>query len=111
MSYIMIKGTVSVKQFVQDFEPTTLREGEHVLKLRDVFLNKRGTCGMLDCLVVEDRFSLGFYIVLTQKKNGVAIRLDPLTEPEKNAGVKRLLEVVGEMVAVQLADKSGSTGR
>jgi hypothetical protein len=47
---------------------------------------------LLECIVVEDRMSHVFYLVVTQQETErVTVRLDPLTSPEKPPESKDLL--------------------
>ena len=94
MPHVVIEGPSSVETFYQEFEPINIREYETIMKVKDVLLNTNKMKVLLECVVVEDRISHMFYTVVSQKDGKVTVRLDPLTDPEKNYGVKRLLAIV-----------------
>lgn len=101
MPHVVIDGPVSVEKFYRQFTPIFQREGDAVMKVKDAYLNTLGKKVMLECIVVEDRVSRTFYTVVSQGKAQAAVRLDPLTDPEKTAGVKRLLALVGQQLKSQ----------
>ena len=101
MPHVVIDGPASIEQFYQQFEPIDMREVDTILKIRDIFLNAKKMKALLECVVVEERFSQTFYMVVSQKANTITVRLDPLTDPEKNNGVKRLLALVAHTLKSQ----------
>ncbi len=98
MPHVVINGPASVGKFYQDFETIYIKDEDSIIKVRDVFLNTKKTKALLECVVVEDRFPLTFYMILSQGKGKITVRLDPLTDPEKSDSVKRLLAIVGHKV-------------
>ena len=94
MPHVVIDGPASIEQFYQQFEPIDVREADTILKIKDIFLNTEKMKALLECVVVEKRFPQTFYMIVSQKANTITVRLDPLTDPEKNNGVKRLLALV-----------------
>lgn len=101
MPHVVINGPASVEKFYQDFEPISIQGQETVIKVKEVFLNPHKTKALLECIVVEDRVPINFYTVLSQGTGKLTVRLDPLTDPEKSDGVKRLLAIVGHKVKSQ----------
>ncbi len=95
MPHVIIEGPASVESFYQDFAPINIREQDTIMKIRDAYLSATKMTVLLDCLVVEDRTPNMFYMLLFQKDGRISVRLDPLTDPEKTDGVKRLLAIVG----------------
>jgi hypothetical protein len=61
-------------------------------------LHSRDRTPLIQALVVEPRVNRKFYVLLVEKPEGLLVRLDPLTDPEKTDGVKRLLALVAEWI-------------
>ena len=101
MPHVIIEGPASVEKFYQQFETIYVREQETILKVKDVFLNTKRMKALLECIVVENRFSKNFYIAISQGEQTITVRLDSLTDPEKTDGVKRLLALVGHQLKSQ----------
>lgn len=101
MPHVVVNGPASVEKFYQNFETIHIQDQDTIIKVKEVFLNTKKTQALLECIVVEDRVSIAFYTVLSQGKGKITVWLDPLTDPEKNDGVKRLLAVVGHKLKSQ----------
>ena len=101
MPHVVIDGPASIEKLYQQFEPIDIREAGTIIKIRDIFLNSKRMKALLECIVVEERFSQTFYMIVLQSVNKITIRLDPLTDPEKNDGVKRLLAIIGHQLKTQ----------
>jgi hypothetical protein len=101
MPHVIIEGSASVERFYQDFTPVNLREQDTIMKIREAYLSTTKMNALLDCVVVEDRTLITFYMLLSQKDDKITVRLDPLTDPEKTDGVKRLLAIVGRKLKTQ----------
>jgi hypothetical protein len=101
MPHVIIEGPASVERFYQDFVPIDIREQDIIMKVRNVYLNTTKTTALLDCVVVDDHTPNAFYILLSQKHDRITVRLDPLTDPEKTDGVKRLLAILSHTLKTQ----------
>jgi hypothetical protein len=101
MPHVIVEGPASLERLYQDFAPETVRQGAAILKLRALYLNTTKTDALLDCVVVEDGLPQNFYALLSQKAAGLTVRLDPLTDPQKTDGVKRLLALLGRRLKAQ----------
>jgi hypothetical protein len=101
MPHVIVEGPVSVERFYQEFTPTSLREGETIIKIRDVYLSAGKRKALIDCIVVEDRLAHPFYAAMSQKDAGITVYLDPLTDPEKTDGVKRVVAILGHSLKSQ----------
>ncbi|MDY0091362.1 MAG: hypothetical protein RBT80_01520 [Candidatus Vecturithrix sp.] len=105
MPHVIVEGPVSVEKFYQHFETFSFRQDDVIFKVKDVFINQKKHKMLLECIVVEDRMSHVFYLVVTQQETErVTVRLDPLTSPEKTAGVKRFIALIGHKLKSQHAD-------
>ncbi|MBD3308723.1 hypothetical protein GF339_20065 [candidate division KSB3 bacterium] len=98
MPHIVIVGPVSVEHIYNQFEPIYEQTADTVIKAQEAFINTKKTKLLLECVVVEDRASRAFYMIVSQGKNSVTVRLDPLTDPEKSPCVKHLLALVGQRI-------------
>jgi hypothetical protein len=101
MPHVIIEGPASVELFCQQFTPLDIHEQQTIIKVQEAYLSTTKMDALLDCLVVEDRIPITFYIFLTQKSGRITVRLDRLTDPEKTDGVKRLLALIGHTLKSQ----------
>jgi hypothetical protein len=80
-------------------DPFVVADGNLILRISDVFLNRRGTIMLLEAVVVDKPRSQTFFIQLSQKDQAVTVRLLPATDPEeKTPTVKRLMALVARRI-------------
>jgi hypothetical protein len=89
MPHVEVRGPIRLAGFHARFTPRVLREGETVIKAVATFLSPDGRTLLLDMIVVEAFLRQSFFLLLTERDDGVMVRLLPRTSPEKTGGVKR----------------------
>ncbi len=98
MPHVIVEGPVTLQEIHDRFEPMFHREGESLLKIPTVFVDREGGELLFDTLVVESGHSQRFFIQVRPREGGVTVRLLPQTDPEKTPGVKRSLAQVATFV-------------
>lgn len=98
MPHIQVVGAAPLEQLVDRFEPINYRSGPTICKTSAIFLNSRDRTALIQALVVEPHVQRKFYILLAERPEGLMVRLDPLTDPEKTDAVKRLVALVADWV-------------
>ena len=101
MPHVVIEGPATVDRFFQQFQPILDRSGPHILKAREVFINRGRRSVLVESTVVEEGRTQGFFAHLSQGEGAVTVRLLPATDPEKTDGVKRLLALIARQVLLQ----------
>jgi hypothetical protein len=110
MPHIEVKGAARLEQLADGFEPLKWREGETIVKATSIYLDARERVALVETLVIEPRVHRKFYVRLVEKTDGLRVRLDPLTDPEKTDAVKRALALVADWVRRQSpAGRYGAT--
>lgn len=98
MPHVVIEEAPQLGLACQGIKLSVAREGSEILKVVDVFLNRSGSAALVDCVVVEEGRSQGFYVLLSQKERQLTVRLLPATDPEKTNGVKRVLALIARQL-------------
>ncbi len=96
MPHIVIDGPMSLEDIWLAYQHLEVAEGPSRFKTEGCFLSNDKTELLIQALVVERGFVKKFYAKLHQHEEGVTIKLDPLTDPEKTDGVRRLLGLFAE---------------
>ena len=92
MPHVVIDDAPDLVEACGALAPFTAREGGEILRLLDVFVNQAGRTALLDCVVIDPGTpAKSFFVQLSQKDRQITVRLLPVTDPEKTAGVKKLL--------------------
>jgi len=95
MPHVIVEGPASLERLYQNFKPDSIRDDGAIIKFQEMYLNTSKQTVLVDCVVVEDGLPQKFYALLTQKPPGITVRLDPMTDPQKTNGVKRLVAILG----------------
>ena len=94
MPHVVLEGRVNLDECASYLEPFVFREGELVVKVDRFYRERGGRAALLETLVVDRGHTQKFFIQLSAKQEGLTLRLEPLTDPEKTAGVRRAIALI-----------------
>ena len=99
MPHVVIEQAGPLEVVFAALDPFVVADGNLILRISDVFLNRRGTIVLLEAVVIDKPQSQTFFVQLSQKDQAVTVRLLPATDPEeKTPAVKRLMALVARRV-------------
>ena len=99
MPHVVVEQAGPLEVVFASLDPFVVADGNLILRISDVFLNRRGTIMLLEAIVVDKPRSQTFFVQLSQKDQAVTVRLLPATDPEeKTPAVKRLMALVARRV-------------
>ena len=109
MPHVILEGRVTVTEIALRHEPFVQREGDLLVKADRLYLDTRTRAALLETLVVDRGHTQKFFILLEERAGSLMVRLEPLTDPEKSAGVKRALALVAHRIRQATGCRFGST--
>lgn len=98
MPHIVIEGPLSLEDIWMAYHHLDITESGTRFKTEGCFMSHDKTELLVAALVVEQGYPKKFYVRLHEHENSLTIKLDPLTDPEKTDGVRRLLAIFGERI-------------
>ena len=98
MPHVVLEGAVTIDDAVRVLGPFLEREGSLIVKAERVYREKDARAVLIEIVVVEGNHTQRFFIQIGQRPSGVTVRLEPLTDPEKTAGVRRALAHVAHRI-------------
>ncbi len=96
MPHVVIEDAFDLGIACQSLKIEAVRNGNEILKVVDVYLNRSSHNALVDCVVVEEGRSRSFFVQLSQKDRQITVRLLPATDPEKTNGVKRVMALIAK---------------
>jgi hypothetical protein len=105
MPHVVIEEALDLGLACQGLTLEAVRSGSEILRVVDVYLNRSCRTALVDCVVVEEGRSQSFFVQLSQKERQITVRLLPATDPEKTAGVRRVMAII----ARQLHEATGGS--
>jgi hypothetical protein len=94
--HVVIDGQIDLVDYAKRFAPLDVRETRDVLRTEHVYLERSGRSMLIQALAVEAGRTQTFYVRISLHDRGSAsVRVDPLTNPERSEGVKRIVAAIG----------------
>lgn len=109
MPHILVEGTIALDDLARRHSPFAARVGNAVVKCERFYLEAGGKTALLETLVSDSGHTQRFFVRLQGRDDGVMVRLEPLTDPEKSPGVKRALALVASRVRAACGGRYGVT--
>jgi hypothetical protein len=91
-------GRIVIDEFASRFEPFVVKDEGLLVKAERLYLERDGRAALVEIVVVERGFTQKFFIHLSPRNGGITVRLDPLTDPEKTAGVRRAIALLARRI-------------
>jgi hypothetical protein len=107
--HVVLEGRVSIDNCAGLFEPFVAREGDLVVKVDRFYRERGGRAALIETLVVAGGHTQKFFVQLSSRGEGLTVRLEPLTDPEKTDGVRRALALVAHRIRSLSGCSYGST--
>ncbi len=98
MPHVVLEGRVTIDDCQARFERFVVREGDLLVKVERFYRERDARSALVETLVVDRGHTQKFFIQLSPKGEGITVRLEPLTDPEKTAGVKRALALIAHRI-------------
>jgi hypothetical protein len=107
--HILLEGRARLADLQARHRPFAARDGERLVKVERFYADARGEAALIEALVVEQGHTQRFLVQVTARPDGFSVRLEPMTDPEKTAGVKRALALVADRLREAGGLRYGST--
>jgi hypothetical protein len=98
MPHVVIEEAEDLALACQAIELAVVRDGDEVLRIVDVYLDRSAHIALVDCVVVEEGKAQTFFVQLARKGRQITVRLLPATDPDKTRGVKRVMALVARQI-------------
>jgi len=79
------------------------------VKFDRLYLETSERAALIEALVVDRGHPQRFFVHLAARDGGVMVRCEPLTDPEKTAGVKHALALAADRLRRDCGGRYGST--
>ncbi len=98
MPHVVLEGPITLEDIWLVYQPLQARERDCIFKTEDCYLSAEKTQLLVRAMTVEGGYTRRFYVLLLQKEGSITIKLEPLTDPEKTDGTRRLLGLITERI-------------
>jgi len=110
MPHVVVNGDLMVEDAFGLLKPVFLKEEGLILKTSAKYMDEVKRNIIIESLSIEGGSKRDFLVLVSQRDDGVVVRLHTILEVEKTDGVKRLLaEVAKQIIASTPGTKVGKT--
>ncbi len=99
MPHVVLEGKANIDEFFNNFNKVFFRDTDNniIVRLEEILVNNLKTRFLVKATSIVNNIPRSYYISILLKGSSITIRLDDLTDPEKNEGVKISLAIVARM--------------
>ena len=96
MPHVVVHGAPPLAEAVQRFEPIRATIGGCLVKIEQAYLERGRRLALLPAMTVAGPLRQRFFVLLGERDDGVAVRLESVTDPEKTEAVHLAIACVAE---------------
>jgi hypothetical protein len=110
LPHVVIKGKVAIENIFNEIKPLFIRNEKSILKTTDVYLERRKNAILIDSLAIDAEKRTVFLTLISERDDGVVVRLYPQIDFEKTDGVKKILVALAKQLIATFPElKIGET--
>jgi len=110
LPHVVLTGDISLRDVFEKIEAFVVREDKNILKISDKFINQDEDSILVESMAIEAKNKASFLVLLSQREDGLVVRLYPQIDVEKTDGVKKILaKIANDIIAAFPSLKVGKT--
>ena len=110
MPHVVLNGKVAIETIFNEIKPLFIRNEKSILKTTDIYLERRKNAILIDSLAIDAEKRTVFLTLISERDDGVVIRLYPQIDFEKTDGVKKILVALAKQLIATFPElKIGET--
>ena len=98
MPHVVVQGPSALEPIFSALEEMAEKREDGILKTQTAYLAQDQRSIVVEALAIEGGEKRAFFALMSQREDGLVVRLHPTTEVEKTWGVKRILAALAEQV-------------
>jgi hypothetical protein len=96
--HVVVEGILKTADIFKDLEQIFIKEEGNIIRTSNTYLSKDEETILIETLVIEQGAKHQFFAIISQRDDGIVVRIYPGTDVEKTNGVKRSLAELGKQV-------------
>ncbi len=91
MPHVVLKGKVYAQNIFDNLNPLFIRNKDLILKTSKTYIDREKKSILIESLAIEKKNKTDFLAIISEREDGVVVRIYPGSKVEKTEGVKRIL--------------------
>ncbi len=110
MPHVVLNGEINVEEIFRSLKPIFIKEDSKILRTNDFYLERGKQTILIDALAVDSTGHRNFLAMISEREDGIVVRIYPKFEIQKTESVKRLLaEIAKQIIQIWPQLKIGET--
>jgi len=98
MPHVVLTGELDIDAVFGKLEKVFLKDEKGILKTGASYLESEKKAIIIEATVIENGPPKNFFVLISQREDGLVVRLHPSLDVEKTDGVKMTLALVAKQV-------------
>lgn len=98
MPHVVLNGNVDLDDIFNKFESVFIRNEHGILKTDNIYISRDKTAIIIESLAIEKGVKNSFFALISQRNDGVVVRIYPGIEVEKTSGIKNILSEIAKQL-------------
>ena len=108
--HVVVEGKLEGGKVFENLEPILIKQDNLLIRTTNSFISKDESMILVETLVIEEGIKSQFFAVISERDDGIVIRIYPGTDVEKTNGVKKSLADLGKQILQKFPEtKIGKT--
>ena len=98
MPHVILNGDISIEDVFNSLLPFTIHDENYILRTLSKYINTEKTSILVEALSIEKGAKIGFLVMLSNREDGLVIRIYPELDIKKTDGVKKILGEIAKQI-------------
>ena len=98
MPHVVLNGKVHIKDIFDKMKTLFIRKEGVILKTSNTYIDREKKSILIESLAIEDGKKINFFTMISNREDGIVVRIYPGSEVEKTDGVKRILAEIAKQL-------------
>lgn len=98
MPHVVLNGEVSAENIFDNLNPLFIRNKALILKTSNTYIDQEKKAILIESLAIENKNKTDFLAMISEREDGVVVRIYPGSKVEKTDGVKRILAEIAKQL-------------
>jgi len=96
--HVVLNGKVYTQNIVDNLNPLFIRNKTLILKTSNMYIDREKKSILIESLAIEEKKKTDFLAMISEREDGVVVRIYPGSKVEKTDGVKRILAEIAKQL-------------
>jgi len=101
MPHVVLKGNLNLEDIFNKFKNILIRNEDGILKTENIYISRDKNSIIIESLAIEKGVKHSFLSMVSNRDDGVVVRVYPGIEVEKTSGVKKILSEIAKQILVE----------